>query len=131
MTGHVQSWSQAHGRPSRPATEWNPRWPQCAPLSDDERELAHSLLDDYATAYEDRVAEHLDRIARVARHAGMAVARGEQTVEEAARRIDALVDMPDPDCPVARALAPYRWAKPDADAAFADGVLAARREVSR
>lgn len=81
-------------------------------------------FEELADERDDRERVHLEQVARVAWRAGADVAAHRVTLDDAARRIDAIVSVEDPDSPVARALVPFARARDVADRAFADGMRA-------
>src|SRR5205085_507873 len=116
---HLLSWSQVHrGAPIPAIPEMSTsvdktertigdRWPSCPTLTEEDRSAVHELIDELAAEHEARVDEHERRLAAVARRLGERVGRGDATLADARRRLDALVQATDPECMVPVVLVRY------------------------
>jgi hypothetical protein len=98
------------------------RWPHFNPLTDDERDRVHELLDQHAADHERRVRARVALIERTAHALGTRVARHDLTRVDAAARLERLAMHLDETCPVSLYLIPYRDALEIARRAFATGV---------
>lgn len=87
-------WVRARTRPAR----WDPEVQQ----------EIDALIDRFAAEHEQRVADATVQLARLAHRLARAVIDGRMTRHEAALRLRAAAERPDPDCPVFRWLVPAR-----------------------
>jgi len=106
--------------------EFAAQWPPIV-VDDQTRAWQAARATELLAARDERAAEHLRRIDRTARTAGRRVAQGETTIEQAARTVDAQVLARDEDHVVRVFVSPLADGRATADAAFAAGVIDARK----